>query len=118
MTYNMVMAGSSIYQIRNKFNLESQLYQQITKGFNYNSMSLNTHRVFNILGIQVDTSLFIIDLYKTHVELFGEKENLEKSKNRFRIKWELWYEPYRKSWHLAFNGCLAEYIRNKKTLNL
>ena len=113
MTFNMVMAGYSVYQMRDNFNLESQFYLQITKGFNYNSMSLNIHKVFDILGIEVDISPFIVDLYKTHIELFGKKEDLERFRNRYGIKWDLWYEPYKKSWHLAFNGCLAEYIRNK-----
>jgi len=114
MTYNMVMAGYSIYQMRDEFNLESQFYQQIAKGFNYNSMSLNVHRVFDILGIEVDVSPFTVDLYKTHIELFGKKEDLEAFRVKYGIKWELCYEPYRKSWHLAFNGCMAEYIRTKK----
>lgn len=117
MIYSMVMAGYSITQLSDKFNLESQFYYQITKGFNYNSMSLNIHRVFDILEIEVDTSPFKIDLYKTHIELFGEKEDLEAFRVRYDIKWELWFEPYRKSWHLAFNGCLAEYIRIKKNRN-
>lgn len=89
MTYNMVMAGYSITQLKDAFNLESQFYYQITKGFNYNSMSLNIHRVFDILGINVDISPFTVDLYKTHIELFGKKEDLENFKNRYSIKWEL-----------------------------
>ena len=71
------------------------------------------HLAFDSLGIVVDISLFTVDFYKTHIELFGKKEDLANFKNRYGIKWKLWYEPYRKSWHLAFNGCLAEYIRNK-----
>lgn len=114
MTYNMVMKGYSIYKLRNEFKLESQFNNLIIKGFNYNSITLNVYKVFNVLGIEVDLSHFTVDLYKTHIELFGEKEDLEKFKDRYGIKWELWYEPYRKSWHLAFNGCLAEYIRSKK----
>lgn len=35
------------------------------------------HLAFDSLGIVVDTSIFTVDLYKTHIELFGEKEDLE-----------------------------------------
>ena len=114
MYYNLFLKGLTINQIKNKFNLETQIYSYLLRGFNYNGVTRNIHLVFDLLGITVDTSPFIVDLYKTHIELFGEKEDLEKFKDRYNIKWELWYEPYRKSWHLAFNGCLAEYIRNKK----
>lgn len=30
--------------------------------------------------------------------------------SKFSIKYDLYWEPYKEYWHLAFNGCLAEYI--------
>ncbi|WP_028856116.1 hypothetical protein [Psychrilyobacter atlanticus] len=114
MYYNLFLRGLTINYIKNKFDLETQIYAYLIRGFDYNGFTRNMHLAFDSLGIVVDTSPFTVDLYKTHVELFGKKEDLENFRNRYGIKWELWYEPYRKSWHLAFNGCLAEYIRTKK----
>ncbi|MEI6856572.1 hypothetical protein [Psychrilyobacter sp.] len=114
MYYQLFINGFKINDIRTKFNLETQLYAYLLRGFDYNGVTRNMHLAFDSLGIVVDISPFTVDLYKTHIELFGQKEDLEKFKDRYGIKWELWYEPYRKSWHLAFNGCLAEYIRSKK----
>ncbi len=114
MYYQLFINGFKINDIKKQFNLETQIYAYLIRGFDYNGVTRNMPLAFDSLGITVDTSFFTIDLYKTHIELFGEKEDLEKFRNRYGIKWELWYEPYRKSWHLAFNGCLAEYIRSKK----
>jgi len=114
MYYQLFINGFKINDIKKKFNLETQLYAYLIRGFDYNGVTRNMHLAFDPLGIVVDISLFTVDFYKTHIELFGKKEDLENFRNRYGIKWELWYEPYRKSWHLAFNGCLAEYIRSKK----
>ncbi len=113
MIYNLFIEGVSVASLIKQYNLESLLYVFLKKGFNYNSTSNNLHLIFSFLGICIDTSSFTIDFYKRHVELFGTKEDIKAFKERYDIKYDLYYEPYRKSWHLAFDGCLAEHIRKK-----
>lgn len=52
-----------------------------------------------------------IEFYKKHIELFGKKELLENFKNKHNIIYPVRYEPVKESWHLAFDGPLAEYIK-------
>lgn len=113
MIFNLFIEGISVMSLIKQYNLESLIYIFLKKGFNYNSTSNNLHLIFDYLGICIDTSKFTIDSYKRHIELFGTKEDLKVFKNRYDIKYDLYYEPYRKSWHLAFDGCLAEYIKKE-----
>lgn len=113
MIYNLFIKGLPIKTLIEKYNLESLIYIFLKKGFNYNSTSNNLHLIFDYLGIYIDTSNFTIDCYKRHIELFGTKEALKAFKDQYGIKYDLYYESYKKSWHLAFDGCLAEYIKGK-----
>jgi len=113
MLYQIFMKGYNLNRLSKKYNLESQFRNLLRDGFDYNCSSKNIYLTFELLGIQVDTVPFSIDIYETHVELFGSKGDLENFKEQYALKYDLYYEPYRKSWHLAFNGCLADYIKSK-----
>lgn len=114
--YKLFLKGISPMDLCKRYNIENRIYTLLLHGFDYNSTSRNLHFIFDYLDIDIDTSHFVIDCYPTHIELFGKKKDLEKFKTQFNIKYDLYYEPYKKSWHLAFNGCLAMHIKYKKDL--
>lgn len=77
--------------------LPKTLYNKKNKFIKYFSMEYNI-------------SNFDIKIYKKHIELFGEKYLLEDFRNRHKIKYPVRYDFMQESWHLAFDGPLAEYI--------
>ncbi len=109
--FKLFLKGISPMELCRQYDIENRIYTLLLYGFDYNSTSRNLHFIFDYLDINIDTSQFDIDCYSTHVELFGSKVDLEKFKTQYNIKYDLYYEPYKKSWHLAFNGCLANYIK-------
>ena len=109
--YNLFLKGKSPRDLCKEYDIENRIYQLLLNGFDFNSCSRNLHLAFDDLGIKVDISSFNIEPYPTHIELYGEKRTLNDFKSQHNIKYDLYYEPYKKSWHLAFNGCLAEYIK-------
>lgn len=114
MLYNLFIKGISLNELRRSKNLESMIYNFLKYGFDYNSTSRNLHLIFNDLGIKIDTSQFKIVLYANHIELFADRDSLKMFKDKYKIKSEIYWEPYQKSWHLAFEGCLAEYIKSTR----
>lgn len=114
MIFALFIKGLAPNTLKKKYNLETMIYSHLKYGFDYNSTSRNLHLVLKQLGVEVNISRFTIDFYKTHIELFGLKEDLESFKKKYNIKYDIYWEPYRESWHLAFNGCLAEYIREEQ----
>lgn len=91
----------------------------LRKGFYYNSTMLTSDEIRKYIVIHYDISDFKIEFYKNHVELYGDKEKLEGFKKKFNLNEDVFYEKYKESWHLAFKGLLAEYIRiyEKKDTN-
>ncbi len=83
----------------------------LKKGLNFNSESINSYKIIDILKIEVDVCKFRIDKYPIHIEFFGEKEDLLQFQKTFKIEHDVLFEPIKKEWHLAFDGMLAEYIR-------
>lgn len=111
MIYNVFNAGYNLYSLKKKYNLETQIYNYLKYGFNYEGITRNMHMVMGILGVEIDISKFELHKYSTHIELFGDPEELEKFREKYKIKRKVLHEPYRQQWHLAFSGCLAEYIK-------
>ena len=103
--------GYTVLKYRNENNISSHLEKMIKYGLDFNTTIQNAYKLINLLGYNIDTSKFEIDKYETHVELFGKKEHLKAFKEKYGIRYDIIYEPYKKSWHLAFNGMLADYIR-------
>lgn len=114
MLFNIFKAGYSPELLKKEFNAESAVYNYLKYGFYYEGTSRNIHKTMEIMGIKVDISKFNLDIYDSHIELFGAKEDLEIFKTKYNIKREVLFEPYKQNWHLAFNGCLAEYIKMKQ----
>lgn len=84
----------------------------LKRGFFYNSTVFI--KMLEVIKIEYNISNFKIEFYKNHIELYGDKENLEKFKNLYCLEEKVYYEIYKDSWHLAFRGLLAEYIRLKE----
>ena len=89
----------------------SNFHTVLKKGFYYNSTVLKPSEIEKYIVIHYDISDFKIEFYKNHIELYGDKEKLEEFKKKFNLSEDVFYEKYKESWHLAFKGLLAEYIR-------
>lgn len=111
MIYNIFKSGHSLTSLKKKYNLKSYLLNYFKKDFFYESKSENLHKLMHLLEINVPLEDFKIKIYDSHIELFGTKEQLNEFKQLFSIAKPILYEPYEDKWHLAFNGCLAEYIK-------
>lgn len=111
MIYNIFKNGHSLNSLKKMYNLESGVYNYFKKDFFYESKSRNLHKLMHLLEIDIPLDNLKIKIYDTHIELFGTKERLNEFKQLFSITKPILYEPYEDKWHLAFNGCLAEYIK-------
>lgn len=112
--YKILASGKNIGQIAAENGLTDNFDYMLKKGLNFNSVGINSYKIIDILKIKIDISKFKVDKYPTHIELFGEKEDLLEFKEKFKIEREVLFEPIKKSWHLAFNGMLAEYLKIKE----
>lgn len=109
--YEIYKKGYSILQFRKKYNISSYLENMIKNGLDFNCPIENGYRIIEVLKYNIDLKTFKIDKYDTHIELFGNLDQLKAFKEKYGINYEVIYEPYKKSWHLAFRGMLADYIR-------
>ena len=109
--YKIYKAGYSVLQFRAKYDINSYFEYMLKNGLDFNSPIENGYKIIEFMGYRVDVSKFKIDKYDTHIELFGDPEQLKAFKEKYNLKFEVLYEPYKESWHLAFNGMLADYIK-------
>ncbi len=110
---NIIKNGYSVEYL-SKENDINVLVAHVWKGFNYNSQKYDGKEdVLKLLKIDYDISNFKLEIYKRHIELYGDKEELEKFREKFSIDRQVLYEKYKEKWHLAFDGLLAEYIKIK-----
>ncbi len=113
---NVMKTGQTVSGIMKNYHI-GDFYKHIKTGFNYNSrIYKDKNDILSLLAIDYDISKFKLEIYKRHVELYGEKEDLEAFREKFSIDHQVLYEKYKEKWHLAFDGLLAEYI--KKDINL
>ncbi|MGL5124076.1 MAG: hypothetical protein ACRC6K_07975 [Fusobacteriaceae bacterium] len=96
--------------------LTSNFYNFLVKGFNYNAKIVkeeNLEKLLDVLHIEcsINNYSLILEKHRRHIELYGEKDNLEKFKEDYRIEEPILYEKFKEKWHLAFDGILAEYLR-------
>lgn len=112
--FKLYKSGSSLKSWGNKFDKDTNhLKKQLKNGFIYNSTSI-PKEFFKYIDINIDISKFEIEFYENHIELYGEKEELEKFRNLYFLKERVYFEKYKNSYHLAFKGFLADYITYKK----
>lgn len=114
LVFELLKRGTNIKATATKFGLSDNFDYMLKKGLNFESKGVNSKKIIDIFNINVDISLFTLDKYDTHIEIFGDRENLIKFKEKYQISKEVIYEPFKNSWHLAFNGMLADWIRENK----
>lgn len=112
--FELLKAGKNIHIIAIENEMTDNFDYMLKRGINFNSKGVNSFKIIDIFKIPVDISKFHLDKYDTHIELFGDKEELIKFKEKYQIIREVIYEPFLKSWHLAFDGMLADWIRENK----
>lgn len=111
--YKIFSLGKNINMLKKELGLTDTLDYYLKRGINFNSDSPNLDKIIDILEMKIDYKDFKIDLYPSHIELFGEKEKLIKFRKKYDIEHEVLFEPIKNKWHLAFDGLLANYIRDK-----
>ena len=108
--FKLYKSGISLQHWGEKFDKDTNhLKKQLKNGFIYNSTSI-PKEFFKYVDMNIDISEFRIELYKNHIELYGEKEKLETFRRRYSLKERVYFEKYKNSYHLAFKGFLAGYI--------
>lgn len=113
MVFEIYKQGMGIGSFISKHELSDHLSYLLLKGIDYNTTMPNGYKVIKLFNIKVDFSKFTIDKYDTHIELFGDREELKAFKEKFQINHDVLFEPIKRSWHLAFDGMLAEYIKKE-----
>ena len=109
--FELLKAGKNIHIIALENGMTDNFDYMLKRGINFNSKGTNSYKIIDIFKIKIDISNFSLTKYDSHVELFGTKEELINFKEKYQIIREVIYEPFKKSWHLAFDGMLAEWIK-------
>ena len=89
--------GYSIGGISSKYGISDNFDYQLKRKINFTSKGVNSHYIIDILNIKINISVFNLDKYDDYIELFGIKEDLIEFKEKFDIKYDVIYEPFRKS---------------------
>lgn len=104
-------SGNSINSFIIKNNISTVLERYLRNGLDSNSTFKNQSLVIAIWEPQINLNKLKITKFEGHVELHGEKENLDIFKEKHNIKYEVLWDQTKDSYHLAFGGILAEYIK-------
>lgn len=105
--FNILMNGLAVsdFLAFNK-NISSQLYN----GFIMETIAYSKKQI-KYIEIDYDISNFKVSFFDTHIELYGDKDDLDKFKTKYKIEQKILFEPYKEVWHLAFSGLLSEKIK-------
>lgn len=111
--YKIFLMKKSINEFKKELGLTDAFDYYLKRGINFNSESPNFYKIIDIFKIPVKYGDFKIDIYSSHIELFGNKQKLIDFKEKYKIEHPVLLEPIKNEWHLAFDGFLAEYIKRK-----
>ncbi len=94
----------------------------LKEGFNYNSQIVrgeDREEILSVLDIDCDLEKYDLrcEVYRRHIELYGDRESLERFQEDFNIRQPVLWEKRKEEWHLAFDGLLCEYIKWKGDQN-
>lgn len=103
--------GCSINSFIIKNNISTALDRHLRNGIDNNSTFKNQSLVIALWKPKLELNKFKITEFESHVEFHGEKELLEDFRNLHKIKYEVLWDQTEDSYHLAFGGILAEYIK-------
>lgn len=107
---NLFKHGVTVEHIHK--NSVRNFYKHIRDGFIYKSkLYKGKTNLLKLLVIDYDISNFRLEKYTRHIELYGDKNQLEKFREHYKISYGIIYEKFKEEWHLAFDGLLAEYIK-------
>lgn len=109
--YNILSDGITITELMEQYSAPS-LYKHIRNGFDFNSNAyIGKKEVLKYFEFDIDLSKFKYKIYRRHTELYGEKEDLEKFKEQYKINQPILMEKEMNTWHLAFDGMMNDWIR-------
>ncbi|AVQ29504.1 hypothetical protein C4N20_15855 [Fusobacterium ulcerans] len=105
--FNLLKAGKVMRQlsVENGF-LDTTIVNALLRGFteNADSFSVLLPYIGEIEDLKKDLKEFEYTLFKDHIEIYGEKNKLEKFKSDYNINYMVLYHPKKKKDHLAFDG--------------
>ena len=99
-----------IYSYRDFLKSDVNIYKQLCDHFYMESKTFSKEQIRYIV-IEYDISNFEVAFFDKHIELYGEKDDLEAFKKKFKISQKVLWNFQNNTWHLAFKGLLAEKIR-------
>ena len=109
--FNILMDGQTIDGLTKTYEV-SLLNKHMKKGFDFNSNAyIGKKEVLKYFKFDIDLSRFKYKIYRRHTELYGEKEDLEKFKEQYKIAQPVLMEKEMDTWHLAFDGMMNDWIR-------
>lgn len=106
--------GSSINSFILKNDISTALDRHLRNGIDNNSTFKNQSLVIALWNPKLDLKEFKVTPFEGHIELHGEKEFLEDFRELHKIKYEVLWDQTKDSYHLAFGGILAEYIKKNQ----
>lgn len=106
--------GYSINSFIIKNNISTALDRHLRYGIDNNSTFKNQSLVVELWKPKLDLKIFKVTTFETHIELHGKKELLENFRELHKIKYEVLWDQTENSYHLAFGGILAEYIKKNQ----
>lgn len=108
--YNILISGKKLSEF---LNLHREILKQLYYGFYSESKSF-VYEQLKYISIDYDISKFEYSFFKRHIELYGDKNELIKFKEKHKIDQKILWEFQRETWHIAIAGLLAEKIRCDK----
>lgn len=90
----------------------------LVKGFNYNFPLVSKEHLkqaLEVIEIECDYKSYNLRLesYQNHIELFGEQKDLEAFRQDFKLDFEIILDKTKEKWHIAFDGILSEFLKNR-----
>lgn len=108
--YNILISGKKISDF---LKLHNKILKQLYYGF-YSETKSFVYDQLKYISIDYDISKFEYAFFKRHIELYGEKNELTKFKEKHKIDQKILWEFQKETWHIAIAGLLAEKIRYDK----
>lgn len=105
--YNILIDGMTV---SNFLSFNKNISLQLYNGFIMESICFSKEQI-PYIAIDYDISKFEVGFFEDHIELYGSKEELDLFKDNYKIEQKVLFEPYKKTWHLAFSGLLSEKIK-------
>lgn len=107
--------GYSPYIFERENNLSSCFSKYIKYGIKYDSEFTGQNQLMEFMELDLNLSRFKVVEYSSHIELFGKESELITFRDKYKLGYDVIWEKENKSYHLAFAGLLAEYIKKTRS---